>query len=81
MYAIRSYYGRIAGQLGLRDSPCAFPGRRAYLPQFKLIFTMNKLLDRIKALFPPALHERVFLVGGSVRDLLQGTSGESYNFV
>jgi len=37
---------------------------------------MNKLLDRIKALFPPDLHERVFLVGGSVRDLLQGTSGE-----
>jgi len=37
---------------------------------------MNSLLERIKALFPADCHDRIFLTGGSVRDLLQGTSGE-----
>ena len=37
---------------------------------------MDNLLDRIKPLFPADCHDRIFLVGGSVRDLLHGTSGE-----
>lgn len=35
----------------------------------------------LSTLFPPALHDRVFLVGGSVRDLLLGRAGRDLDLV
>ncbi|MBI2355259.1 MAG: HD domain-containing protein [Deltaproteobacteria bacterium] len=36
---------------------------------------MNDVLTFLKGLFPASCHERIFLVGGSVRDLLLGREG------
>ncbi len=36
---------------------------------------MNPVIDHVKGLFPATCHDRIFLVGGSVRDLLLGRAG------
>ncbi|MBI5656889.1 MAG: HD domain-containing protein [Geobacter sp.] len=42
---------------------------------------MEAVLSLLRTLFPPALHDRVFLVGGSVRDLLSGRVSQDLDLV
>lgn len=43
--------------------------------------SMEAVLSLLRPLFPPALHDRVFLVGGSVRDLLSGRVSQDLDLV
>jgi tRNA nucleotidyltransferase (CCA-adding enzyme) len=42
---------------------------------------MNQLLTHLQGLFPGCWHNRIFLVGGSVRDFLQGKPGQDLDLV
>ncbi|MFZ2950769.1 MAG: HD domain-containing protein [Desulfuromonadaceae bacterium] len=42
---------------------------------------MTTILSFLKDLFPPSLHDRVLLVGGTVRDMLLGRGGEDIDLV
>jgi tRNA nucleotidyltransferase (CCA-adding enzyme) len=42
---------------------------------------MNTLIYSVKQLFPPELHDRIFLVGGCVRDLLLERAGRDVDLV
>jgi tRNA nucleotidyltransferase (CCA-adding enzyme) len=42
---------------------------------------MTAILPFLKSLFPPSLHDRVALVGGTVRDMLLGTESQDIDLV
>lgn len=42
---------------------------------------MTAILPFLKSLFPPPLHDRIFLVGGTVRDMLLGREGVDIDLV
>jgi tRNA nucleotidyltransferase (CCA-adding enzyme) len=42
---------------------------------------VTAILSFLKSLFPPSLHDRVLLVGGTVRDMLAGRKGEDIDLV
>ena len=42
---------------------------------------MTAILSFLKSLFPPPLHDRIFLVGGTVRDLLLGIESQDIDLV
>ncbi|MHB8120600.1 MAG: HD domain-containing protein [Desulfuromonadaceae bacterium] len=42
---------------------------------------MTAIIPILKSLFPPSCHERIFLVGGTLRDMLSGREGQDIDLV